>query len=102
MIIYNVTVKIDWKIHDQWLQWMKDIHIPEILGTGCFEKHRILRLLEIDEADGPTYAFQYYAVSKVLYNRYTELYAPALRQQTIDKWGDQLIAFRSLMEEVIN
>lgn len=100
MFIYNVTVKVDWKIHNEWMQWMQDVHIPEILGTGCFEKHQILRLLEIDETNGPTYAFQYHAMSKALYNRYVELYAPALKRKTIDKWGNQFIAIRSLMEVV--
>ncbi|MES2773615.1 MAG: DUF4286 family protein [Bacteroidota bacterium] len=100
MIIYNITIKITWEKHEEWLQWMLDLHVPEVLGTGCFEKHQLLRLLETDETEGPTYAFQYYAVSKAQYNRYIELYAPALRRQTIEKWGDNFIAFRSLMEVV--
>ena len=100
MIIYNVTIKINWDIHEEWLQWMLDVHVPEILGTGCFEKHQVLRLLETNDPDGPTYAFQYYAVSKAQYNRYIELYNAALRQQTMDKWGNGFIAFRSLMEVV--
>ena len=100
MIIYNVTIKISLAKHHEWLQWMLDVHVPEILGTGCFEKHQVLRLLETDEAEGYTYAFQYYAISKAQYNRYIEIYGPALRQQTMDKWGDNFIAFRSLMEVV--
>jgi len=100
MIIYNVTIKINWTVHNEWLQWMLDVHVPEILGTGCFEKHQVLRLLENDDTEGPTYAFQYYAVTTAQYNRYIELYGPALRQQTIAKWGNNFIAFRSLMEVV--
>ncbi|MBT6440423.1 MAG: DUF4286 family protein, partial [Flavobacteriales bacterium] len=26
MIIYNVTVKINNEVHDEWLQWMKETH----------------------------------------------------------------------------
>ncbi len=100
MIIYNATTKVSHTIHKEWLQWMLDIHIPEVLGTGCFEKHQVLRLLETDETEGFTYAFQYYAVSRAQYNRYIEIYGPALRQQTVDKWGANIIAFRSLMEVV--
>jgi len=101
MIVYNVTTKVTWRIHEAWLQWMQDIHVPEILGTGCFDKHQILRLLETDEEEGPTYAFQYYTISKAQYNRYIELYAAGLKQQVFDKWGNEYFAFRSLME-VIN
>jgi len=100
MIIYNVTIKIEPAIHDAWLSWMQDIHIPEVIATGCFVKATVLRLLEVDDSDGPTYAIQYLAESKGLYNRYIENHAPEMRQRTFDKWGNQFIAFRSVMQVV--
>jgi hypothetical protein len=100
MIIYNVTIKIDWSIADVWVDWMQDIHIPEVIGTGCFVKHQFVKLLGTDEQEGPTYATQYYAETEAKLDDYIHNYAPALRQQTIDKWGDKFIAFRTLMEVV--
>jgi len=91
---------MEWGIHEEWLEWMQSIHIPEVLGTGCFEKHQLVRLLEVDEADGPTYAAQYYAASDADYEEYINSYAPALRKATTDKWGDQAVYFRSLMRIV--
>ncbi len=52
MFIYNVTVKIDKNIHREWLEWMQQIHIPEVMQTGCFAANRFLRLLESDESGG--------------------------------------------------
>ena len=98
MIIYNVTIKVDWTSADKWLQWMKNTHIPEVIATGCFEKHQLVRLLEIDETEGPTYAVQYYALSIKNYNEYLQQYAPDLKQKSIEKWGENFIAFRSLMQ----
>ena len=100
MIIYNVTAKTDHSISDSWLQWMKEEHIPEIIATGCFTKATILRLLEIDESEGPTHAVQYFAESKANYNRYIQKYADELRKKAIEKWGEKFIAFRSLMQVV--
>ncbi|MBN9298527.1 MAG: DUF4286 family protein [Filimonas sp.] len=100
MLIYNVTTKIDWQIHDLWREWMLNEHIPLVLGTGCFVKHQFVRILEIDETEGPTYAIQYYTESKAQYNRYNELYAAALRQSALDLWGDRIISFHSLMDIV--
>lgn len=91
---------MEWSIHEQWLQWMLDIHIPEVLGTGCFEKHQLVRLLDADETEGPTYAAQYYASSMGKYQQYTDLYAVDLRKQTQEKWGEKLVHFRSLMSIV--
>ncbi len=38
MIIYNVTMKVDWTIAEEWLQWMQEIYIREIISTGCFDE----------------------------------------------------------------
>ena len=101
MFIYNVTIKVQEPIHEGWLQWLKEEHVPEVLATGCFTNATIVRLLEVDDSEGPTYAIQYNAESKALYNRYIENFAGILRQKSFDKWGDQFMGFRSLMQ-VIN
>jgi hypothetical protein len=100
MFIYNVTTKVDWSIHDAWVAWMQDVHIPEVTGTGCFEKHQFVRVLDIDEADGATYAAQYYAANMAKYNHYVNAYAPALKKKVLEKWGQHALSFRSLMEIV--
>ena len=41
MILYNITVNIDHDIHQEWLVWMKDIHIPDVLSTGLFIENKI-------------------------------------------------------------
>jgi hypothetical protein len=100
MIIYNITAKVDWSIADEWLQWMKTEHIPAVLNTGCFTKFRFVKLLEVDDIEGPTFAVQYYAESRSDYDRYISNYANSFRKQIADKCGNKYIAFRSLMEDV--
>ncbi len=99
-IIYNVTTKVSHAIHQDWLRWMREEHIPGVLATGCFSDATILRLKGVDDDEGPTYAIQYHACSEEDYERYLAGFATALRQQTIDKWGDQFIAFRTVMQVV--
>ena len=101
MLIYNITIKIDRSIQKDWVLWMQQIHIPEVMQTGCFAANRLLKLLESDESDGFTYTVQYTASSKADYDRYIEKYVEALRKSTINKWENSIIAFRTLME-VIN
>jgi Domain of unknown function (DUF4286) len=100
MFIYNVTTKVAHNIHTDWLYWMKNEHIPAVMASNCFTSFSFVRLLEIEEDEGPTYAIQYHIESKADYNRYIELHAPALRQETITRWGNQIMAFRSLMQHV--
>jgi hypothetical protein len=100
MIIYNVTIKVEGSIADAWLQWTLDEHIPDVMKTGCFSSYKVVRLLETDESEGPTYAIQYHADSKADYNRYIQLYAADLREKSFAKWGNQFIAFRSVMQVI--
>jgi len=100
MFIYNVTTQVSWAIHDAWVQWMLQRHIPDILGTGCFIRHQMVRLLEADDTEGPTYAVQYFSHTKDDYLRYIELYATPLTEESFNKWGDNFISFKSLMQVV--
>ena len=100
MFIYNVTLKVHEAINKEWLQWLKEIHIPEVMDTKCFTGFRIVRLVDIDDSEGPTYAVQYDAESKAAYNLYIEKFAGEMRRRSFEKWGDQFIAFRSLMQIV--
>ena len=100
MIIYNVTVKVEEGIAQQWLQWLLEEHAPEILRTGCFTNYNVVRLLEVDETEGPTFAIQYHADSMKDYQRYIEQFAAGFRKESLDKWGEKFIAFRTIMEVV--
>jgi len=100
MIVYNVTIKVDASIATDWLAWLTNEHIVEVLETGCFSDARLMKLLEVDDAEGPTYAIQYFAESKSQYNQYIEKYAGVMRQKSFDKWGSKFIAFRSVMQVV--
>ena len=97
MLIYNVTTKVDQSIADEWVDWMQQVHIPAVMASGYFEKSQLVRLLEVDEEEGPTYAAQYYTDTKASYDEYISNHAPQLRNEAIDKWGSRFISFRSLM-----
>ena len=98
MILYNVTVKIDPEVSDEWVQWMKDVHIPDVMRTDKFNNYRLCRLLDVDESDGVTYAVQYEAKSMDAYEEYQKRYAPELQQEHTNKFRNRFVAFRTIME----
>ncbi|HEU0112398.1 MAG TPA: DUF4286 family protein [Flavisolibacter sp.] len=99
-VIYNVTTKVDKDIAEAWLHWLLNEHIPDLIQTKCFLGYRVVRLIEVDDSEGPTYAVQYFAESKSDYNRYIQMFAEQMREKTYEKWGDRCIAFRSVMQVV--
>ena len=58
MYIYNVTVSIEKSLAEDWLNWMKTIHVPDVLNTGHFTENKICKVLNVDD-EGATYSVQY-------------------------------------------
>ena len=100
MIIYNITTKVHLSIAAEWFQWLKEIHVKEVMESDCFTEYKIVKLLEVDEIEGPTFAVQFFAESKALYNRYIEKFSGEMRKRSFDNWGDKFISIRSVMQIV--
>ena len=58
MIIYNVTVNVQEDIHEKWVKWMNDEHIPEMLDTKKFSKALMTKVLVEEPMGGITYSVQ--------------------------------------------
>jgi hypothetical protein len=100
MIVYNVTIKVTAAVHEEWLDWMKSVHIPDVLKTGFFHDYKIFRLLDPDDLEGVTYAIQYYCNSMEDYLSYRDHHAPALQKEHKVQFPTQCVAFRSLLMQV--
>jgi len=98
MILYNVTVNIDHSVHDEWLNWMKEVHIPDVMRTGIFIDSRLLKVLGDEDSGGTTYSVQYTCNSMEDFKRYESEFAPALRREHNDKFRDKFVSFRTLLE----
>lgn len=99
MILYNVTINVDPDIHDEWLAWMKEVHIPEVLATGLFTENKIFRI-HGEEDEGNTYSIQYYCDCMDDYEKYQREHAPRLQEEHTSKYKDKFVAFRTILEEV--
>jgi hypothetical protein len=100
MFIYNVTTKVSPNVVAAWIKWMKEEHLPAIMATGCFGHYSFSRLLDMDEEDGPTFTVQFHAADKSKFDRYESDHAPSLRKASLEKWGQETLSFRSLMQHV--
>lgn len=100
MIVYNQTIKIDNGIHDVWLKWMQEKHIPETMSCGLFSGYTLFRLLEQDEHDGLTYVIQYRCANYSDYKMFINVFHDTLLQQAIAIWKSGFIAFDTVMQGV--
>jgi hypothetical protein len=98
MIIYNVTTNIHESVHDQWMTWMQEKHINDVLATGKFSSARMVKVLIEEEMGGVTYSIQYITENKETLQRYYDEDAPRLREEAMALFGDKMLAFRTELE----
>ncbi len=99
MYIYNVTINIDETIHDEWVTWMKNEHIPAMLDTGKFTKALMTRVMVEEEMGGITYSIQYTTDSRETLQKYYRENAETLRAQSKPFEG-KFVAFRTELEVI--
>ena len=102
MIVYNVTCNVGIQMAEEWLNWMQEVHIPEVMQTGCFTDCKILKLLtDAEDNEGVNYAIQYTADSLEVYQHYRDQFGPILQDKNKEKYGDTVLAYRSLLEVIM-
>jgi gamma-glutamylcyclotransferase (GGCT)/AIG2-like uncharacterized protein YtfP len=101
MYIYNVTINIAESAHDQWLTWMKETHIPDMMATGKFLKAKMCKVLVEEEMGGITYSVQYTVKDRETLDLYYKEDADGMRQDGLKLFADQFVAFRTELE-IIN
>jgi hypothetical protein len=97
MYIYNVTVSIDKSLADEWLEWMKTIHVPDVLNTGHFIENKICKVLHVND-EGETFSVQYTFKSMSDIEEYQKNHAQRLQAEHSKRYEGKYAAFRTLLE----
>lgn len=99
MYIYNVTINIQEDVHDEWVKWMKEEHIPDMLNTGKFLKALMTRVMVKEQMGGITYSIQYTARDREMLQSYYTENAEELRSKS-NPFEGKFVAFRTELEVV--
>lgn len=99
MYIYNVTINIEESIEQEWLKWMQNEHIPQMLETGKFFEAKMCQVM-VKEEIGVTYSVQYTAEDKETLERYYNENAAQLRQEATKLFGNKFVSFRTELKVV--
>ena len=99
MVVYNVTISLDVNVAEDWLTWMRNTHIPDVMATGHFRDSKICRV-HGEEEGGITYAIMYTAISQEDLDTYQEEHSPRLQQEHTEKFSGKFASFRTLLSVV--
>jgi hypothetical protein len=100
MYIYNVTTNIDESVHDQWLKWMKEVHIPDVLATGKFLSAKMCKVLVEEELGGITYSVQFTTLDKETLQSYYDNNAAKLQLDAMKLFPNKFVTFRTELEVI--
>jgi hypothetical protein len=100
MLLYNVTITIDKVVHEEWLSWMRTVHIADVMGTGLFISYRLNRLIGHEHEDSEIYTIQYSIKDMDTLVHYNEVFAPTLQARTKERFDGHYAAFRTVMEVI--
>lgn len=100
MYIYNVTINIEETVHEKWLKWMQEKHIPEMLALGKFSKALMSKVMIEEDMGGITYSVQYTTDSKKTLDAYYKEDASKMRTEGIKLFGTKFVAFRTELNVV--
>ncbi|MDA7804073.1 DUF4286 family protein [Crocinitomix sp.] len=96
-VIYNVTVSVDIDKSEEWLEWMQESHIPDVMRTGQFIEAKISKVLGHEEG-GKTFAIQYLCIDMDAYENYQANFAAILQEDHTKRFGKNTAAFRTLLQ----
>ncbi|MBD1395486.1 DUF4286 family protein [Mucilaginibacter glaciei] len=99
MIVYNDTFILEDTVEQEWLEWMKTVHIPAIMATGHFSSYRILNIIDSPN-DGVTYCIQYNADNQEAFNLYYTHHLFGFQQLHQERFADRFVMFNTLMKTV--
>jgi len=96
-VLYNVTVGINPTKIEEWKRFMREDHLPKIFASDCFASFRMCRIID-EQADSATIAVQYVAHSLGHLKKYNTNYAPQLQKEHMEKFGNDAVAYRSVLD----
>lgn len=100
MYLYNITIKIETGLESDWLLWMHEEYIPQILTYKTFYEYKLYKILNIDDTDGATYALQLFAENELLIEQFLNSHLQTIQQIQQQRWLGRMYSFATLMENV--
>lgn len=99
MLLFNVTVIIEEASATDWLQWMKESHIPQLMDKECFVSYRLLKIVNSPN-EGLSYSIQFIAEDKARHQTFLDSHEQLFIAEMYNRYPNKLVTFTTLMEFV--
>lgn len=101
MIIYSVTVSLELDIEEEWLEWMQQKHLTDVMNTGYFQSYRFHKIMEpVVDPERVSYNTLYAIESREKLDLYQREAGPQLQHEQQERFGDQALAIRVILNQI--
>lgn len=102
MIIYNTTFAVSDKVYGAFLKWLKEKHLPQMLGSGYFEQPTVSRVLTDEEQDGSSISVQLRARDLTDISKWKEERGDLFEMEVSSLFSVEVLYFSTFMEIIEN
>ncbi len=100
MLFHNITYNIDINAEADFLDWMRNTHIPNVMLSGFPKSFQILKLLTEIDNGGVTYSVQYFFDSIEGFEVYENDYLDDFNFAVDKRYRGKYVFFASLLQEI--
>lgn len=99
MVIYEVNLKLNSSIEEEYLEWLDD-HVDRMLKLPGFKNAFIYKAESTDDSNLKGYCVQYFVESREALQDYLDKQAPSMRQEAATKFGSLFYAERRILHSL--
>lgn len=101
MIIYNTTYLVSDRMHSIWMKWLREEHIPAMLGSGIFTRPQVAKVLTADaQQEGTSYSVQFHAADTEMLNTWYSGQGDRFVNELTSRFRQEVLLFSSVLELV--
>jgi len=99
MYIYNITFNVDKEIERDWLKYIKEKFIPQMLHSGLLQSSLTSKIM-VDEAQGTSYSIQFAAENKSDLKKFIENELSPILHELHAKFSPKMVYFATELDVI--
>jgi hypothetical protein len=101
VVLYRVTIDVDVDVAEEWLAWMREVHVPDVLREPGFSHAVIAREEKGEGGADARFVIDYAVEGETALKRYFAEAAARLRAEHEARYGGRARASRQVLEVLV-
>lgn len=98
MLIFNITFLVNDNRVPEWLDWVRNEHIPFMLESGDFTESQLARVMSHQQDGSISYSVQYRIADLKSLERWNHQYGTQLSGDCRSRFGEEVLFFSTTLK----